>query len=60
MLSYTWVRLRESDPATGRRRKAFAPEHQSGFLAMFESEGRGRAGVEVYSSGPQPLYDNAY
>lgn len=59
-LSYTWVRSLETDPETGRRRSAFAPAHQAGLVAMLESEGLGRAGVEVYYTGTQPLHNDAY
>ena len=59
--SYTFVRSTEEDPETGARRDApLTPRHQAGLVTMWEQEGRARAGVEVYYTGPQALDDNPY
>jgi iron complex outermembrane receptor protein len=59
--SYTFVRSREQDPATGERREApLTPRHQAGIVTMWEQEGRARAGVEIYYTGVQALDDNPY
>jgi iron complex outermembrane receptor protein len=59
--SYTHVRSREADPATGARRwAALTPRHQAGIVAALEHEGRSRFGLEVYYTGAQPLHDDSY
>jgi iron complex outermembrane receptor protein len=60
-LSYTWIRATEEDPATGARRTVpLTPEHSLGFLAAWESENRGRAGLEIYRTGLQSLADDPF
>ena len=59
--SYTLVRSTEQDPETGVRRDApLTPRHQAGIVTMWEQEGRARAGLEVYYTGPQALDHNPY
>ena len=59
--SYTFVHSTEQDPETGVRRDApLTPRHQAGVVTMWEQEGRARAGVELYYTGPQTLDDNPY
>ena len=57
--SYTYVRSRE----TGRDARLdvpLTPRHSAGVVAMAESEGAGRIGVEVYVTGQQRLEVNPY
>jgi iron complex outermembrane receptor protein len=59
--SYTFVHSSEQDPETEVRRNApLTPRHQAGVVTMWEQEGRARAGVELYYTGPQTLDDNPY
>jgi iron complex outermembrane receptor protein len=57
--TYTYVRATER---TDRRRQdaALTPRHSAGFVAMWEPEGVGRAGLEVYYTGRQRLEVNPY
>jgi iron complex outermembrane receptor protein len=45
---------------TARREVPLTPRHTVGLVGAWESEGRGRAGVEVYYTGRQTLEDNPY
>ena len=59
--TYTFVRSSELDVAAGRRkRSALIPSHQVGLVAMYEEEGRTRAGLEIYYTGRQRLDDNPF
>ena len=60
--THTWLRSREADPdQPGERREVpLTPRHQAGIVGMWEAEGRGRVGVEVYYTGTQRLEDNPY
>lgn len=59
--SYTYVHSSEIDPDVGERRAVpLTPEHQAGIVAIWEPEGRGRVGLEVYYTGVQQLDDNPY
>jgi iron complex outermembrane receptor protein len=61
-LTYTYVRSTEESPgATARRREVpLTPRHAAGLVSVWEQEGRGRVGVEVYYTGRQPLDENPY
>ena len=59
--SYTYVHASEVDPEAGDRRAVpLTPAHQAGLVAVWEEEGRGRAGLEIYYTGVQRLDDNPY
>jgi iron complex outermembrane receptor protein len=59
--SHAWIRSTEPDPERGGRRVApLVPRHAAGVVGMWESEGSGRVGVEVYYTGRQALEDNPY
>jgi iron complex outermembrane receptor protein len=57
--TYTYVRARETDGGI-RRDVPLTPRHSAGVVAMWERENTGRAGLEVYFTGPQPLDDNPF
>jgi iron complex outermembrane receptor protein len=57
--SYTYVRSREGE-ASDRRDVDLTPRHSAGLVAMWESESKGRLGVEVYYTGRQHLDVNPY
>jgi outer membrane receptor for ferrienterochelin and colicins len=59
--SYTFIRATETSPeATGRREVPLTPRHAVGLVGMWEAEGKGRAGLEVYYTGRQQLEENPY
>jgi iron complex outermembrane receptor protein len=60
--SYTWLRGREMvpDSPTSRREVPLNARHALGVVGMYEWEGSGRIGVEVYYTGRQALEDNPY
>lgn len=59
--SYTFVRATEQDGTSGSRREMpLTPRHQVGIVTMWEREGRARAGLEIYYTGPQALENNPY
>jgi outer membrane receptor for ferrienterochelin and colicins len=59
--SYTLVHQTEPDPVTMVRRAAMlTPRHSAGLTAVWEREDVGRAGIEVYFTGKQPLDENPY
>jgi outer membrane receptor for ferrienterochelin and colicins len=61
MASHTYVHATEADATgSGRRAVPLTPRHQAGLIAMIEEHGVGRAGVEVYHIGRQPLDDDPY
>lgn len=56
--TYTHVRSTEGDPETGVRRDAMlTPKHQAGMVASYEKEGDLRAGLELYYTGAQRIFD---
>jgi outer membrane receptor protein involved in Fe transport len=57
--TYTYVRSREG---AGERREdaALTPRHSAGLVGMWEPEGKGRVGLEVYYTGRQRLEVNPY
>ena len=57
--TYTYVRTREESDA-GLDEAALTPEHSAGLVGMWEPEGKGRVGVEVYYTGRQRLEENPY
>lgn len=61
MAGHAFTSAREDDPDTGARRPVpLTPRHVASFNAMWEDEDVGRAGVELYVTGRQPLEDNPY
>lgn len=59
--THTYVRATEPQFRTSERRTVpLTPRHQSGLVAMWEAEGRGRLGLELYYTGLQSLEDNPY
>jgi outer membrane receptor for ferrienterochelin and colicins len=59
MSTYTYVRTREESDA-GMQKAALTPEHSAGLVGMWEPEGVGRVGFEVYYTGRQRLEENPY
>jgi outer membrane receptor for ferrienterochelin and colicins len=57
--TYTFVRSREYDGGDVVD-VALTPRHSSGLVAMWEKEGSGRLGVEIYYTGAQRLESNPY
>jgi iron complex outermembrane receptor protein len=59
--THTWLRSREDDPeGAGRREVSLTPRHAIGAVGMWEAEGVGRVGLELYHTGRQALEDNPY
>lgn len=59
--THTYTRATEPVFRTDDRRAVpLTPRHQAGVVAMWESEGRDRAGLEMYYTGRQSLEDNPY
>jgi iron complex outermembrane receptor protein len=59
--SYTYVRSTEEAPDGGGRREVpLTPRHAAGLVSVWEQEGKGRVGVEVYYTGRQALGENPY
>jgi outer membrane receptor for ferrienterochelin and colicins len=59
--THAWVRSTEPDVEDGGRRQVpLVPRHAAGVVGMWEDEGNGRVGVEVYYTGRQALEDNPY
>lgn len=59
--THTFLRSRESDPdGLGRREVPLTPRHALGMVGMWEAEGEGRVGLELYYTGRQALEDNPY
>lgn len=57
--NYTYVRSREG--ASEQREDAeLTPRHSAGLVGMWEPEGKGRVGLEVYYTGRQRLEVNPY
>ncbi|HEX2204292.1 MAG TPA: TonB-dependent receptor [Longimicrobium sp.] len=57
--THTWIRATEPHGA-GRREVPLTPRHQAGVVGMWEAEGEGRIGLELYYTGRQALEDNPY
>jgi iron complex outermembrane receptor protein len=57
--TYTFVRSRERDVLV-EQEAPLTPRHSAGVVGMWESEYRGRAGVELYFTGRQRLDDNPF
>ena len=57
--SYAYVRSREFD-GSGMTDAALTPRHSAGVVGMYEREGKGRIGVELYYTGRQRLEANPY
>lgn len=59
--TYTHLRSTESNPeASGRREVPLTPRHAAGIVGMWEAEGQGRVGLELYYTGRQELDENPY
>ena len=59
--SYVFVdATEENDPSVGRRIVPLTPKYSAGLVAMLESHGKGRIGLEAYYTGKQRLDDNPY
>lgn len=59
--SYVHVDADEPDPQTGvRRTLPLTPQQTAGMVAMWEEEGVGRVGFEMYYTGEQDLDDNPF
>jgi outer membrane receptor for ferrienterochelin and colicins len=57
--SYTFVQSRETENGT-RVESPLTPRHSAGLVGMWESEEKGRIGLEVYYTGKQRLEANPY
>jgi iron complex outermembrane receptor protein len=57
--TYAYVRSRETGD-NGREDVALTPRHSAGIVGMWEDEGWGRVGLEVYFTGRQRLEVNPY
>jgi outer membrane receptor for ferrienterochelin and colicins len=57
--TYTYVRARELSGGE-LSETPLTPRHSAGVVGMWEPEGVGRVGVEVYYTGQQRLEDNPY
>lgn len=57
--TYTYVRSTERTSA-GRQDAALTPRHSAGLVGMWEPEGVGRVGLELYYTGRQRLEVNPY
>ncbi|MBW3628770.1 MAG: TonB-dependent receptor [Gemmatimonadetes bacterium] len=59
--TYTHLRSTEDDPdRPGRRPVPLTPRHAAGIVGMWEEEGTGRVGLELYYTGRQSLDENPY
>jgi iron complex outermembrane receptor protein len=59
--TYVHLRSTEQDPdGAGRREVPLTPRHSAGLDVVWEREGRGRAGLELYYTGRQALDDDPY
>lgn len=59
--THTFVYSTEVDPnQAGRREVPLTPRHSVGVVGMWEKDGKGRVGIEVFYTGQQRLDDNPY
>lgn len=59
--THVFTNSTEADPdGPGRRTVPLTPRHTLGMVGAWESEGRGRVGMEVYYTGRQALEENPY
>jgi len=59
--THTFVRATEPSPeGAGRREVPLTPRHALGLVGMWEAEGKGRLGMELYYTGRQALEENPY
>jgi outer membrane receptor for ferrienterochelin and colicins len=59
--THTYLHSTEVDPNdTVRREVPLTPRHAVGLVGMWEKEGKGRIGIEVFYTGTQRLDDNPY
>ena len=59
--THTFVYSTEVDPnQAGRREVPLTPRHSVGVVGMWEKDGQGRIGIEVFYTGQQRLDDNPY
>jgi iron complex outermembrane receptor protein len=58
--TYAYIRSTEQDASEARRMVPLTPMHAAGLTSVWEREGRGRAGIEVYYTGTQFLDDDPY
>lgn len=59
--SYVFTDATEpSRESAARRPVPLTPRHTGGLVAMWEQHGRGRLGIEAYTTGTQALEDNPY
>ena len=59
--THTFIRSTEPSPESpGRREVPLTPRHAAGMVGMWEAEGVGRVGVELYYTGRQALEENPY
>jgi outer membrane receptor for ferrienterochelin and colicins len=56
----TWLDATEQAPGGGRRDAELLPAITSELAAIFELEGRGRAGFELSYTGAQPVFDDPF
>jgi iron complex outermembrane receptor protein len=57
--TYMYVQSQEREDST-RQDTALTPRHSAGLVGMWEREGLGRVGAEVYYTGAQRLEENPY
>lgn len=61
VFTHTFIRSTEIDPnETERREVPLTPRHTAGLVGIWEKEGQGRVGLEVFYTGRQRLDDNPY
>jgi iron complex outermembrane receptor protein len=60
LVSSTYMNATEEAPAGGRRAAELMPKLAAEVAAIFELEGRGRAGFEISYTGPQTIHDDPY
>jgi iron complex outermembrane receptor protein len=59
--THTFIYSTERDPNESRRLEVpLTPRHTAGFVAMWEKEGKGRVGIEIFYTGKQRLDDNPF
>ena len=60
LASATWLDATEESTSRNRQRAELIPEFAGEVAAIFEFEGRGRAGFEISYTGPQAVHDDPY